>query len=87
MKTTARQFLLPCILACTTHGLYAQNTASGGLGGTVVDPSFAVVSDATVEIRDEAKGTVQSTRTDREGSYRFFFLAPGGYSVTVREFC
>ena len=83
MRTTARQFLLVCILACATPGLYAQSTASGGLGGIVVDHSLAVVSDATVEIKDEAKGTVQSTRTDREGSYQFFFLAPGRYAVAV----
>jgi len=83
MKTTAREFLLVCILTSATPGLYAQSTSSGGLGGIVVDPSLAVVSDATVEIRDEAKGTVQSTRTDREGSYRFFFLAPGKYTVAV----
>jgi hypothetical protein len=83
MRKTAREFLLVCILTFATPGLYAQSTASGGLGGTVVDPSLAVISDATVEIRDEAKGTVQSTRTDREGSYRFFFLAPGRYTVAV----
>jgi protocatechuate 3,4-dioxygenase beta subunit len=61
----------------------AQTTTSGGLTGVVTDPSNAVVPDADVEIKDSAKGTTQSTRTDQEGVYRFFFLAPGRYTLTV----
>ena len=36
-----------------------------------------------VELRDNGKGTTQTTKTDREGVYRFFFLAPGSYTLTV----
>jgi len=61
----------------------AQTTTSGGLTGVVTDPSNAVVPDARVEIRDTAKGTVQSTKTDGDGVYRFFFLAPSRYTLTV----
>jgi hypothetical protein len=61
----------------------AQTTTSGGLAGVVTDPSTAVVPDADVEIKDETKGTHQSTKTDREGVYRFFFLAPERYTLTV----
>src|SRR5450755_2055343 len=61
----------------------AQTTTSGGLTGVVTDPSHAVVPAADVEIRDTAKGTVQATKTDREGVYRFFFLAPGRYTLAV----
>ncbi|MGA7924390.1 MAG: carboxypeptidase-like regulatory domain-containing protein, partial [Candidatus Sulfotelmatobacter sp.] len=39
--------------------------------------------DASIEIKDDGKGTVQSTKTDREGVYQFFFLAPGRYTSTV----
>jgi hypothetical protein len=61
----------------------AQTTTSGGLAGVVTDPSNAVVPNADVEISDSAKGTRQSTRTDREGVYRLFFLAPERYTLTV----
>jgi hypothetical protein len=61
----------------------AQTTTSGGLTGVVTDPSHAVVPGADVEIRDTAKGTVQATKTDRDGVYRFFFLAPGRYTLAV----
>src|SRR5579862_9622585 len=65
--------------------LNAQTTTSGGLTGVVTDPSHALVPDAGVEIKDNAKGTSQSTKTDREGVYRFFFLAPERYTLTVEH--
>ena len=61
----------------------AQTTNSGGLAGVVSDPSHAVVPDADVEIKDNLKGVRQLTKTDREGVYRFFFLAPSAYTLTV----
>jgi len=75
--------LLFVFLASPANKLKAQTTTSGGLAGVVADPSNAVVPDADVEIRDSAKGTTHSTKTDREGLYRFFFLAPGRYTLTV----
>lgn len=66
--------LLPIVLF--VHGLSsdlnAQTTTSGGLTGVVSDPSRSVVPDASVEIRDDAKGTLQLAKTDRDGVYRFF---------------
>jgi hypothetical protein len=61
----------------------AQTTTSGGLSGVVTDPSGAVVADVDVEIMDNLKGNIQSTRTDREGVYRFFFVAPSPYTLTI----
>jgi hypothetical protein len=77
--------LLATLLAIVfpANKLNAQTTTSGGLTGVVTDPSYAVVPDAGVEIRDTAKGTVQSTKTERDGVYRFFFLTPSRYTLTV----
>ena len=61
----------------------AQTTTSGGLTGVVTDPSAALVPGAVVEIRDSAKGIIQSAKTDSYGVYRFFFLAPGRYTLAV----
>jgi hypothetical protein len=80
--------LLLAILIITTTppgNLNAQTTTSGALSGVVTDPSHAVVPDAGIEIKDNAKGTTHSTKTDREGVYRFFFLAPGRYTLTVQR--
>jgi hypothetical protein len=63
--------------------LIAQTTTSGGLTGVITDQSMAVVPKADVEIRDNAKGTTHSTKTDRDGVYQFFFLAPAKYLLTV----
>jgi hypothetical protein len=63
--------------------LNGQTTTSGGLVGVITDQSNAVVPDAGVELKDNAKGITQSTKTDRQGEYRFFFLAPARYLMTV----
>jgi len=68
-----------------SNELNAQTTASGALAGVVTDQSMAAIAGAEVEIRGEAKGVIQSTRTDRQGQYRFFFLAPGAYTLIVRH--
>ena len=49
----------------------------------MIDASHAVVPDAVVEIKDNTKGTNQSAKTDHDGVYQFFFLAPGRYVLTV----
>ena len=66
-----------------SNNLNAQTTASGGLTGVVSDPSGAVIRDAFVRVKDDSKGTIQSTKSDREGVYRFFFVTPGRYTLTV----
>ena len=68
---------------CSINDSHAQTTTSGGLTGVVSDPSHAVVPDAVVELRDNNKGTIQTAKTDGDGVYRFFFLAPGRYTLTV----
>jgi hypothetical protein len=71
------------LLPCLSNALDAQTTSSGGLTGVITDQTNAVVANADVEISDNSKGTSQSTKTDREGEYRFFFLAPARYLLTV----
>jgi hypothetical protein len=63
--------------------LNAQTTTSGSLAGIVTDQSGAVVPDAVVQIKDNNKGRTQSTKTDFDGAYRFYFLAPDVYVLTV----
>src|SRR5260370_41454971 len=81
----APRFLFLTLLLAISFSteLTAQTTTSGGLTGVVTDPTHAVVLGAEVEIEEQSKGTTQSTKTDREGVYRFFFLEPGKYTLTV----
>jgi Carboxypeptidase regulatory-like domain/TonB-dependent Receptor Plug Domain len=71
---------LAASLACELH---AQTTTSGGLNGVVTDQTYAVVPDAKVVITDSTRGLSQSQKTDHEGVYRFSFLAPGRYALSV----
>ena len=83
LRPTSLGFSVLFIASSVVGSLDAQTTTSGALMGVVTDPSNAVVADANVEIRDDVKGIIQETKTDREGVYRFFFLAPSRYALKV----
>src|SRR5258708_20325942 len=51
--------------------------------GEVVDPSGAAISDATVEVIDEATNLKYSTKTNREGIYVIPELPPATYRIEV----
>ena len=70
-------------VALLSGDVQSQTTTSGALSGVVIDQTNAVVPDAAVEIKDAAKGTTQSAKTDNEGVYQFSFLRPGTYTLKV----
>jgi len=61
---------------------YAQET-TGGLQGTVKDPSGAVVPRATVTVTTPTLVGAKVTTSDASGYYRFANLPPGTYTVKV----
>lgn len=61
---------------------HAQET-TGGLQGTVKDPSGAVVPHATVAIASASLAGGKEQDTDSSGYYRFANLPPGSYTITV----
>ena len=61
----------------------AQNAANSELHVTVKDPTGALVTNATVTARDDAKAFERSTSANSDGVYRLLALPPGVYSVTV----
>ena len=63
--------------------LFAQET-TGGLQGSVKDPSGAVVSNASVELSGSAQIGKKVLTTDSSGYYRFANLPPGTYTITVK---
>ncbi len=65
--------------------LSAQNQGAtrGNLGGTVFDPTKAVVPDATVTITGPIGNQVQSTNP--QGAFLFSALIPGFYSVKIEK--
>src|SRR5438874_2813325 len=73
------------VSALLVGGAGGQTTSSGGLSGVVIDKTNAVVPNAAVEIKDVAKGTTDSTKTNGEGGYQFAFLRPGRYSLSIKN--
>jgi len=62
---------------------FAQGAATGDLHVTVKDPKGNVVTNATVTVRDVAKGRERVGSGDGLGGYSVRQLAPGNYSVSV----
>lgn len=60
----------------------AQET-TGGIQGTVKDPSGAVVPNAKVVVTGSSLVGSKEAQTDSAGYYRFANLPPGIYTVTV----
>jgi outer membrane receptor protein involved in Fe transport len=69
-------------LALSALPLYAQET-TGGLQGTVKDPSGAVVPRAHVVVTGSTLVGSKEEDTDGSGYYRFANLPPGNYTLTV----
>jgi len=63
--------------------VFAQTLTTGDLSGDVFDQSGALVPHASVTLRSDDKGTIQSGVSDSNGFYRIAFLPPGGYTETV----
>jgi hypothetical protein len=73
--------LVLAVLLCTLPGLVQQTL--GSLNGTVMDPSGAAVTGATVTVTNAAINETRSTTTQSNGFYQIFNLPIGGYVVTV----
>jgi Carboxypeptidase regulatory-like domain len=76
-------FALLVALSIGSGRLAAQTATTGDVAGVVSDPSGAVVPDAKITLKDETKGSLQETKTGKDGGYGFRLLNPGPYTVTV----
>src|ERR1700749_4297070 len=72
---------LGVLLLLAVSGVAQETT--GGLAGTVKDPSGAVVPGATVAVKASSLVGEKSLTTDNSGYYRFSNLPPGNYTITV----
>ncbi|HLM79994.1 MAG TPA: TonB-dependent receptor [Terriglobales bacterium] len=77
-----RSLSLLFVLALLAAFAFAQET-TGGLQGTVRDPTSAVVSGAHVELTGTSLVGKKESDTDGAGYYRFANLPPGSYTLTI----
>jgi hypothetical protein len=75
--------LMFVLAVMTVANLCAQTATTGDIAGVVTDPTAAVVSGASVALKNLDTGASTSTTTNSQGSYNFAFLQPGNYSITA----
>ena len=71
------------ILCCTGRMMLAQSTTQGAIGGTVFDPTNAVVGNAIEVIRNDATNAETTVKSDASGSFNAPLIEPGTYTVTI----
>jgi hypothetical protein len=87
--TSARSFC--CLGVCfllllgfTLPTLHAQ-VQNGTIQGTATDSVGAVVTNATITLTQTATNLVMHSQTNNVGTYGFFQLLPGAYSVSIEK--
>jgi carboxypeptidase family protein len=75
-------FLVLAILVRATVSP-AQSITSGDVTGIVTDPTGSSIPSASVTLVNINTNTTLKTTTNTDGSYRFAFVTPGTYKVTV----
>src|SRR5271156_4330258 len=83
MKATLRLFCFAVVLIFVHQSAFAQGAATGDLDVSVKDSKGNTVTNATVTVRDVAKGLERAGSSDGQGGYSVRQLPPGNYSVTV----
>jgi hypothetical protein len=75
--------VLVLLLTLATPYSTAQTVTQGAVSGTVTDPSGAVIPGATITIKNNATGAMQTAKSTRAGFYQFALLPPGTYTLTI----
>src|SRR5580704_17771988 len=78
------RMILAAFVLLTGTALLAQ-TFRGTILGTVTDASGAVISGATVKVRNANTGLERTTQTSADGSYAVSELQVGTYTITVSQ--
>lgn len=73
--------LLLALLACST--LTAQQLATAGITGKVVDPAGNPVGDVLVTLTNTRQGTVRAFKTESDGVFSFATLEAASYSLSA----
>jgi len=83
MAVKRASLLMLCSVLGVASLAQAQGANSTAISGTVLDPSGAVVADATVTIRNPVSSYERSTTTDGSGDFGFPNVPFNPYHLTV----
>src|SRR5688572_22268858 len=87
-QTTEMTKIFACLLLTAVFIVTATRPSiaqgrSASLTGTIVDPSGAVIANASVTVRRDAAGYVRQLASDAQGRFELADLPPGEYAITV----
>src|SRR5688572_3457942 len=81
LKATRILLLTTMLLACLCSSVLAQT--SGSISGEVRDEKEAVITGATVTVRNISTNESRTAQTNADGRYHFAGVAVGAYEITV----
>jgi carboxypeptidase family protein/TonB-dependent receptor-like protein len=76
-------FVVVFLLTLSSHSYAQSGGSSGSISGVVLDPTGAVVPDATVKIHNPVSHFDQATTTDKSGSFNIPNVPFNPYHMTV----
>ena len=77
-------FIFAALLTIGCPAVHSQSTTDGAIGGTLLDPSGAAITEARIVATSNAASFEAITATDSSGNFRFIGLPPGNYRVEVQ---
>jgi hypothetical protein len=84
MKNLKKWALLACLYS-SGGALFAQNSNSGDIRGTVTDTTGAVIPGVKVDVWDVDKGVVKTYVTNGAGLYDTGSITPDHYLLTFTK--
>jgi hypothetical protein len=78
-------WMLPFSLSLAVPFAAFSQATAGSVIGTVLDPSGALVPNATITLSDTARGVSFKTNTNESGNYSQAQLTPGNYTVSAEH--
>src|SRR5258708_12912036 len=71
------------LLVCLASLSLGKTTDTGGISGTVTDPSGAMVGGAKLTLKSVATGETTTTTSSATGDFQLPLLKPGDYTLIV----
>ena len=77
-------FFLLLVLFGTNPQVWAQSgSTTGAIFAVVKDPQDAVITGATVTIKQQETNFIRNVETNQDGTFQLIQLPPGNYELSV----
>jgi hypothetical protein len=83
-NSVLRAFAIAIVALAVSLALTAQTLTTGGISGTVTDPSGAAVPNAVITVTGVGNGVTRNITANTSGQYVAPQLTPGNYMINVK---